>query len=265
MSMTAGSGHAVRGARLGWLRRSSHGRRPGLWQLLVPVVALLAGLLGATTAHTARGTDLRSAGRTNIPDLIRQAEGRVATDNEQVKRLQSEVAAQTDRLAQFDATIAGIDSAAAPLREPAGLVSMTGPGLTLTLDDAHPADPVTDPVEANAIVVHQSDMQAAVNAFWAGGAEAIMVMNQRLVQTSAIRCVGNTLLLNGRVFSPPFSIAAIGPADSMRNALDRSNGMQQYRKDAQTYGLGYQLKSEDKLSVPGYDAPIALSYASIGS
>jgi uncharacterized protein YlxW (UPF0749 family) len=265
MSMTAGSGHAVRGARLGWLRRSSHGRRPGLWQLLVPVVALLAGLLGATTAHTARGTDLRSAGRTNIPDLIRQAESRVATDNEQVKRLQSEVAAQTDRLAQFDATIAGIDSAAAPLREPAGLIAMTGPGLTLTLDDAHPADPVTDPVEANAIVVHQSDMQAAVNAFWAGGAEAIMVMNQRLVQTSAIRCVGNTLLLNGRVFSPPFSIAAIGPADSMRNALDRSNGMQQYRKDAQTYGLGYQLKNEGKLSVPGYDAPIALSYASIGS
>ena len=263
--MTAGTGHAVRGHRLGWLRRPSHGGRPGLWQLLVPVVALLAGLLGATTAHTARGTDLRSSGRTNIPDLIRQAEARVATDNEQVKRLQSEVAAQTDRLAQFDATIAGIDSAAAPLREPAGLVAMTGPGLSLTLDDAHPADPVTDPVEANAIVVHQSDMQAAVNAFWAGGAEAIMVMNQRLVQTSAIRCVGNTLLLNGRVFSPPFSIAAIGPADSMRNALDRSNGMQQYRKDAQTYGLGYQLKSEDKLSVPGYDAPIALSYASIGS
>ena len=89
-------------------------------------------------------------------------------------------------------------------------------------------------------------------------------MNQRLVQTSAIRCVGNTLLLNGRVFSPPFSIAAIGPADSMRTALDRSVGMQQYRKDAQTYGLGYDLKSQDKISVPGYDAPISLSYAAIG-
>ncbi|MBV9822292.1 MAG: hypothetical protein JO144_08615, partial [Actinobacteria bacterium] len=50
------------GSRLaGWWQR-----RPGLWPSLVPVVALLAGLLAATTAHTARGTDLRSAGRTNL-------------------------------------------------------------------------------------------------------------------------------------------------------------------------------------------------------
>jgi len=84
------------------------------------------------------------------------------------------------------------------------------------------------------------------------------------VQTSAVRCVGNTLLLNGRVFSPPFSIAAIGPADAMRAALNRSVGLQQYRKDAATYGLGYDLTSEDQISVPGYEAPIGLSYATAG-
>ena len=31
-----------------------------------------------------------------------------------------------------------------------------------------------------------------------------MVMDQRLVSTSAVRCVGNTLILQGRVYSPPF-------------------------------------------------------------
>lgn len=241
-------------------------RRPrfGHWQLLVPVVALLAGLLGATTAHTARGTDLRSAGPTNIADLIRQAEGKGATDDNLVKQLQHNVADSTNKLAQSDQTVAAINSAAAPLRVPAGLVAMTGPGLTLTLDDAHPAVQPTDPDEANAIVVHQSDMQAAVNALWAGGAEAIMVMDQRLVQTSAIRCVGNTLLLNGRVYSPPFSIAAIGPADSMRGALNLSGDLRQYRKDADTYGLGYDLNGEGKISVPAYEAPIGLSYAAVG-
>lgn len=249
------------GSRAGAERRG----RPSIWRLLVPVVALLAGLLGATTAHTARGTDLRSAGRTNVADLIRQAEGRVASDDSLVKQLQRSVAASTDRIAQSDQTIAGIDSAAAPLRVPAGLVAMAGPGLRLTLDDAHPTQQPTDPDEANAIVVHQSDMQAAVNALWAGGAEAIMVMDQRLVETSAVRCVGNTLLLNGRVYSPPFSIAAIGPDQQLRAALNRSVGLQQYRKDAATYGLGYDLKSERNISVPGYDAPIGLSYAAVGS
>ena len=237
---------------------------PGLWKVLVPVVALLAGLLLATTARTARGTDLRSAGRTDVADLIRQAETRTADDERVVQQLQSGVAGSTNLLAQSDAGIAAITAASAPLRVPAGLVAMTGPGLSLTLDDAHPDQPLTDADAANASVVHQSDMQAAVNAFWAGGADAIMVMDQRLVQTSAIRCVGNTLLLNGRVYSPPFSIVGIGPADRMRAALDRSTDIQQYRKDATTYGLGFDLADKDVVTVPAYDAPIALNFAVTG-
>jgi uncharacterized protein YlxW (UPF0749 family) len=244
-----------------WLPRPAN---PGLWRALVPVVALLAGLLAATTARTARGTDLRSAGRGNLADLIRQAESKVASRDALVRQLQSQVAAATDRLANSDQRIAAIKDRAQPLLAPAGLVAMTGPGLTVTLDDAHPAEPETDPVKANALVVHQSDMQAAVNALWAGGAEAVMVMNQRLSATSAVRCVGNTLLLNGRVYSPPFTISAIGPVAGMRSALDASNNLRQYRQDADTYGLGYQVSSHPKIEVPAYEAPIGLSYASVG-
>ena len=43
-------------------------------------------------------------------------------------------------------------------------------------------------------------MQAVVNALWAGGAEAMSIMNVRVLATSAVRCVGNTLLLHGRVY-----------------------------------------------------------------
>jgi uncharacterized protein YlxW (UPF0749 family) len=246
-------------------RRFRRPANPGLWRALVPVIALLAGLLAATTARTARGTDLRSAGRSNLTVLIRQAETKVANDDNLVRQLQSQVAAATDRLARFDERVAAIKAKAQPLLAPAGLVAMTGPGLSVTLDDAHPAEPETDPVKANALVVHQSDMQAAVNALWAGGAEAIMVMNQRLSATSAVRCVGNTLLLNGRVYSPPFTISAIGPVAGMRHALDDSVNLQQYRKDADAYGLGYEVNERKKVEVPAYDAPIGLSYAAVGS
>ena len=245
-------------------RRWPRPTNPGLWRALVPVIALLAGLLAATTARTARGTDLRSAGRSNLADLIRQAEAKVASDDKLVRQLQAEVAAATDRLARSDERIAAIKARSKPLLAPAGLVAMAGPGLTVTLDDAHPAEPETDPVKANALVVHESDMQAAVNALWAGGAEAVMVMNQRLSATSAVRCVGNTLLLNGRVYSPPFSISAIGPIGGMQTALDDSIGLQQYRKDAEAYGLGYEVSEHERIEVPAYDAPIRLSYAEVG-
>ena len=45
---------------------------PARWGLLVPVVLAAAGLLATTSAQTARGTDLRSVGRTNTADLIRE-------------------------------------------------------------------------------------------------------------------------------------------------------------------------------------------------
>ena len=36
------------------------------------------------------------------------------------------------------------------------------------------------------------------------------MQDQRIIGTSAPRCVGNTLLLNGRTYSPPYVITAIG-------------------------------------------------------
>jgi uncharacterized protein YlxW (UPF0749 family) len=50
----------------------------------------------------------------------------------------------------------------------------------------------------------------------------------------------------------------------MRDALNRSAGLRQYRKDAATYGLGYDLAGQDKITVPAYDAPIGLTYAQAG-
>ena len=42
------------------MRRSRARRRRTAWDALVPVVALAAGLLFATSGQTARGTDLRA-------------------------------------------------------------------------------------------------------------------------------------------------------------------------------------------------------------
>jgi uncharacterized protein YlxW (UPF0749 family) len=246
------------------LPRPSLKGRPDTWAVLVPVVLVLGGLLFATTARTARGTELRSAGRSNLPDLIRATEDKVASGDERVARLQQQVAAATADLARSDAGIAAINAHAAPLQQPAGLIPVAGPGLSVVLDDSHQT--ITDPnVDPNWLVVHQSDMQAAVNALWAGGAEAVKVMDQRLINTSAVRCVGNTLLLNGRVYSPPFSISAIGPQDAMRAALDASPNLGQYRRDAKSYGLTYRVDSQRTVKVPGYDVPIGLNFATVGT
>ena len=86
----------------------------------------------------------------------------------------------------------------------AGTQEVRGPVVVVELNDAKiPADQLPEGVGVDDNVVHQQDVQAVVNALWSGGAEAMMVMDQRLISTSAVRCVGNTLILQGRVYSPP--------------------------------------------------------------
>ena len=74
----------------------------------------------------------------------------------------------------------------------AGLDPMRGPGLVVTLNDAQrdaegrfPRDATPDD-----LVVHQQDIQAVLNALWSAGAEGIQMQDQRIIGTSAPRCVG---------------------------------------------------------------------------
>ena len=81
--------------------------------------------------------------------------------------------------------------------------------MTVALDDAppqarsRPLPPGIPSPTPDDLVVHQQDIQGVVNALWAGGAEAMTLMGQRVIATTAVRCVGNTLLLHGAVYSPP--------------------------------------------------------------
>jgi uncharacterized protein YlxW (UPF0749 family) len=228
------------------------------------VVALAAGLLFGVSHQVSQGTNLRSSETSNLADVVRAAEARVTSENAQLTALQAQVRAATDQAGGDDAGVAAAQAKGQPLRTPAGLTAATGPGLVVVLDDARqqPNDPDVDP---NQLVVHQSDMQAVVNALWAGGAEAMSISGQRVIATSAVRCVGNTLLLNGRVFSPPFRVVAIGPAGTMQGALDHSGGVSLFKQAASYYGLGYTVESDDALAVPAYDGSLGLSYAKVAA
>ncbi len=52
-----------------------------------------------------------------------------------------------------------------------------------------------------------------------------MVMDQRIVATSTVRCVGPVLLLQGRRYAPPYTITAIGDTRAMEDALDDSEAV----------------------------------------
>ncbi|MCA1712518.1 MAG: DUF881 domain-containing protein [Actinobacteria bacterium] len=237
------------------------GRRGRVWSALVPITALLAGLLFATSAATAQGTDLRSGRRSQVTELISAQSDDVARQERQATALRRQVAALQSTAAAGNSRVAAERVRADALAGAAGLEAVTGPGLTVSLDDAPRQDGVDaaskDPDD---LVVHQQDVQAVVNALWAGGAEAMTLMGQRVISTSAVRCVGNTVVLHGRVYSPPFVVKAIGDPDAMRDALDAEPGVQFFRTFVEEYGLGYSVRRSRAMSLPAYEGLLELPH-----
>lgn len=234
------------------------------WRVFVPVVCLAAGALFAASAKTSDGTDLRAGRHLELTGLIAREEDSVRELSERVSNLQREVRGLEQRAGKGNSIVEQAQDAAAELAAPVGLAAVTGPGLEVALDDAPRTEDGSLPPGArnvDDVVVHQQDVQSVLNALWSGGAEAVTVMDQRIINTGAVRCVGNVLLLYGRTYSPPFEISAVGDRDGMLDALDTEPGVILYRQAADAFGLGYQVEEKGTMELPGYDGPVQLNYA----
>ena len=242
------------------------GRRLSPWGAMVPVVALLAGLLFATSGRTAQGTDLRAGQITELSELIDQRTTVNARRADQLGELQRRVDRLTEQAATRNGDVAVAQSAGDAGALSAALVPLTGPGVEITLDDAPPRADGSRPVSAGPddLVIHQSDVQAVVNAVWAAAADGVGVMDQRLIATSAVLCVGPTLLLQGRVYSPPFIITAIADASAVRAQLAASPQVAALQHAVAAFGLTFTVRERESIALPAYDGPLDLEYASVG-
>jgi uncharacterized protein YlxW (UPF0749 family) len=241
------------------------GRRPSPWSVLVPVVALLAGLLFATSGRTAQGTDLRAGETTQLAELIRQRNQVVARQDEQLAALQREVERLTEQEASRDGDVAAAQAAGSAGALSAALVPLSGPGVVITLDDA-PARPdrsLPAGARPDDLVIHQSDVQAVVNAVWAAAADGVAIMDRRLIGTSAVRCVGNTLLLQGRTYSPPFVVTAIADPAAVRAQLATSPQVAVLQQAVEAFGLTFEVRERGEVVLPAYDGPLGLEYATV--
>jgi uncharacterized protein YlxW (UPF0749 family) len=232
------------------------------WGLLVPVVFAVVGLLATMSAQTARGTDLRSSGRSSTADVIREQQHRADLEEAKVTALRRQVDALTTRSNPSSTQLRGLNARVSRLAAASGTTAVRGPAVTVKLDDA-PQGSVPTGFTPDDMVVHQQDVQAVVNALWAGGAEAMMLMDQRVISTSAVRCVGNTLILQGRVYSPPYVITAMGDQQAMRRSLDTNPTVSIYREYVGAVGLGYDVSTQASTTFPAYAGSINLQHARV--
>ncbi|MFJ1718571.1 DUF881 domain-containing protein [Streptomyces sp. NPDC088244] len=231
-------------------------------RVLTAAVFALAGLIFVTSANTAKGTNIRTdSSLLKLSDLIQQRSNKNAQLDETTAAVRQDIDALVRR---DDSSTKAEEARLKELERAGGTTKLTGRSVSVTLDDAPPnatANPGYPDPQPNDLVIHQQDLQAVVNALWQGGARGIQVMDQRLISTSAVRCVGNTLILQGRVYSPPYKITAVGDSGKLKQALNGSPAISNYLLYVKAYGLGWKVEEHEAVTLPGYSGTVDLHYA----
>ena len=246
----------MRGARVRHERHPRAGGRPLAMRLATGATCLLAGLLIATSAVNAQGGDLRPNRNTDLIDLVADQADR----NTQLTRRLGELRTEVDGLsrgASEDPPLAAELDAAADV---AGARAVQGPAVSVSLSDA-PIDVEPTGVDDEFLVVHQQDIQAVADALWAGGAEAMTIQGQRVTARTGIKCVGNTVVLHGIPYAPPYVLVAIGDQARLEASLTASRSLAIYRQYADAYGLVYQQRRLPNAVLPAYTGSVDVQYA----
>ena len=157
--------------------------------------------------------------------------------------------------ASNDSLIASMKTQISQLSILAGSTDLTGEGIIITLNDG---ESVKDPEERSDAIVHDSDLITVVNELKVAGAEAISVNDQRIISTSAIRCVGPVIQVNEKKVAAPFEIKAIGNAQYLQNTMKIKNDVVDMLKQ---YGVDISVRREDNIEIKKFDGTRELKYS----
>ena len=225
--------------------------------LLLP--AVLFGLLVSAQWRTqSERNELTVRYNTPLLDAAKTLQNEQNTLKVQLAELRAELDKIQANASTQSGTAKDLQTRIDGLKVVAGLNERTGDGVTITLDDARSTVNAKD-IEKS--ICHNTDLTDIVNQAWRGGAEAIAVNDERIVGSSSIYCVGSTIMVNGTLMSPPFSVVVIGPQNELLATYDDPTQLRDIKQRRDVYGLGFRVSRATGLRVPPYRGALNVRYA----
>ena len=136
------------------------------------------------------------------------------------------------------------------LKATVGLEVKKGNGYEITLNDGG----------GEQGIIYASDLRDLINLIRTSGAEALAINNQRVINTTSINSVGNTILVGSFNLVPPFTISVIGDADVFNQYYNDSIMINDLKKRITNNGIEYSIKKLDLVSLPIYNGQLRLNH-----
>lgn len=188
--------------------------------------------------------------------LIQNRRSEMSDLDKAVRALRTQVARAQSTSSQRGRASAGVSRDERLVAAQAGALAVTGSGVRVKLSDAGSIP--ADAQDASAYKISDSDLQLAVNALWAAGAEAIALNGNRVVATTSIRAAGETVVVNFRPLTPPYRLEAIGADARKFSASDIAVRMRRWHT---SFGLGFSTSSVAKLTIAPYAGRVGIDVA----
>lgn len=233
------------------------------WQFTLTIVAFFSGLLliSIILVNQAAQSNATTNPNADLIEIINRVEEEterleetVETRREQIEKTQEHQLHGVDQLSDIQGELTW-------LKRRAGLTQVTGPGITVILDDNAAVAATVKATEPFAFdpsnyIIHDKDLLYLVNDLKIGGAEAISINNQRIISSSDIRCVGTVILVNSTRLAPPYEVKAIGDPEKLVD----------YVMEGQIYPwlkareFPVKLTKTDNLQLPSYKGSFQTSH-----
>jgi uncharacterized protein YlxW (UPF0749 family) len=235
----------VREPDLDTAARAPHGHAGKAAGVTAVVVLAGAGALFATSAvQSHRGA---STARHQQQELVQRAAAQTASTDSlasQDVQLRQQIASARDAALAGASTGNQLQATITRLELAVGGDPVTGPGLSVVLDDAAGGG-------SNSLgIIYDTDLQSVANALWSSGAEAIAINGQRLSSLSSIREAGDAILVNYRPLAPPYTVQAIGAPGSLPGTFAATETAHLYTTWSQIYGLRFTVTAASRLTLP---------------
>jgi len=145
------------------------------------------------------------------------------------------------------------------LKEKIGLTELSGKGFTIEINDSLYIDRENIAPDEGGIV-YAADIRDIVNLLRTHKAMGIAINGQRLIATSTITSVGNTVMLDNSHLAPPFSITAIGDYDSLLIRLEDPATLTDLQKRVKENGIQFSVKQSPYIILPVYNGQYRTKY-----
>jgi uncharacterized protein YlxW (UPF0749 family) len=227
-------------------------------QLFLGIMGLLMGLMIIIQVKSVPETVYSKNELDGRKYVIETLLNEQAVLKNQIITLRKQIESKQDELKKYIANDDQLNQIE-ELKMMVGLTEVIGEGVEIILEDS----PLVNRNQLNIdnqSIVHAADLRDILNLLRFSGAKAIAVNEQRVVVTSPVSCVGNSILVNNLHLLPPLSIKAIGDPVVILNNLNSEGNLADFKKRVRDQGVIFKFAKKSKIFISVFNSDLSVQY-----